>query len=176
MPSHSKKADLDHCLAQWHLKLEKVYKNDCDEGLTYVRLLGVIPLTPAMIDNWCITLEDGQAMINVLLNIPSFDLANKAPVLHPTHKAAAHLPSPSVDVNSLTSVLLLQTLTQSSLLTSQQVASQTPAVPCTPTHDQAAIVSSPPIPSPSQSKMCICTPSITGWLAQLHYEVICGWL
>ncbi|KIK24205.1 hypothetical protein PISMIDRAFT_10351 [Pisolithus microcarpus 441] len=120
MPSHSKKADLDHCLAQWHLKLEKVYKNDCDEGLTYVRLLGVIPLTPAMIDNWCITLEDGQAMINVLLNIPSFDLANKAPVLHPTHKAAAHLPSPSVDVNSLTSVLLLQTLTQSSLLTSQQ--------------------------------------------------------
>ncbi|KAI6033484.1 hypothetical protein BKA83DRAFT_4120971 [Pisolithus microcarpus] len=156
-----KKADLDQRLARWRLKLEKMYKNDHDEGLTYVGPLGAVPLTPAMIRDWCIALEDGQATIKVPPNIPSFDLANKAPILHPARKATAHLPSPSVDVNSLTSVLLLQTLTQSGLLTAGQQGTpqgstvphtpqKGPATPCTPSRNPVAAPSSPPIPSPSQ--------------------------
>ncbi|KAL4062948.1 hypothetical protein V8B97DRAFT_1849030, partial [Scleroderma yunnanense] len=103
----------------WHVKLIKQYKNEHDEGLTYVGPHGVIPLTLAMIHDWCLALDNGQATIAILMNILLFDPANKAALLHPTHKAMTHLPSLSVDINSLTSVLLLQTLSQSSLLTGQ---------------------------------------------------------
>ncbi|KAI6046204.1 hypothetical protein EDC04DRAFT_2598390 [Pisolithus marmoratus] len=79
-------------------------------------------------------MEDGQATINVPPNIPSFDIANKVPVLHPACKAPTHLLSPSVNINSLTLVLSLQMLTQSGLLIGHQEAT----------------TSSPPVPSPSQ--------------------------
>ncbi|KAI6099448.1 hypothetical protein EV401DRAFT_1894797 [Pisolithus croceorrhizus] len=78
-----KKTDLNNHLAQWHLKLQKLYKNKHDEGLTYVSPLGLIPLTPMMIQGWCLALEDGQATITTLPNIESFNMANKAPILHP---------------------------------------------------------------------------------------------
>ncbi|KAI6163600.1 hypothetical protein EDD17DRAFT_1428783, partial [Pisolithus thermaeus] len=55
-PTHTKKADLDQRLARWCLKLEKMYRNEHDEGLTYVGPLGAIPLTPAMIRDWCLAL------------------------------------------------------------------------------------------------------------------------
>ncbi|KAI5998888.1 hypothetical protein EDC04DRAFT_2909211 [Pisolithus marmoratus] len=149
-PTHKKKADLDQRLARWHLKLEKTYRNEHDEGLTYVGPLGAIPLTPTMICDWCLALEDGQAMISVPPNIPSFDPANKALALHPARKAPVHSLLPSVDVNSLTSVLLLQMLTQSSLLTSQLAAVLSSTIPHTSTRCQEATASSPPIPSPLQ--------------------------
>ncbi|KIK25101.1 hypothetical protein PISMIDRAFT_9872 [Pisolithus microcarpus 441] len=82
-----KKTNLNNCLAQWHLKLQKAYKNDHDEGLTYVGPLGLIPLMPVMIQDWCLALEDGQATITTLLNIESFNMANKAPIVHPMQKS-----------------------------------------------------------------------------------------
>ncbi|KAI6018704.1 hypothetical protein BKA83DRAFT_4496185 [Pisolithus microcarpus] len=135
------------------LKLEKMYKNNCDEELTYVGPLGAVPLTPAMICDWCIALEDRQATINIPPTIPSFDLANKAPILHPTCKAAAHLSLPSINAKSLMLVLLLQMLTQSSLLTaSQQVTPQGSAMPCTPYKGPAT----PCTPSCNQTNLGMC--------------------
>ncbi|KIK91253.1 hypothetical protein PAXRUDRAFT_149910 [Paxillus rubicundulus Ve08.2h10] len=81
-----------------------------------------------MVLDWCCALEEGQAMLKTPPNIESFNIANKAPVLHPAHKS--HIPTPisvpltlQVDVNSLTSVLLLQTLANSGLLSSTPVQS-----------------------------------------------------
>ncbi|KAI6038008.1 hypothetical protein EDC04DRAFT_2897025 [Pisolithus marmoratus] len=109
-----------------------MYSNEHDVGLMYVSPLGAIPLTPAMICDWCLTLEDVQATISVPPNIPSFDPENKAPALHPACKAPVHSPSPSVDVNSLTSVLL-QMLTQSGLLASWLAVPLSSTIPQTPT-------------------------------------------
>ncbi|KAI5988002.1 hypothetical protein EDC04DRAFT_2614644 [Pisolithus marmoratus] len=39
----SRKADLDSHLARWHLKLHRPYKNENDEGLTYIGPQGPIP-------------------------------------------------------------------------------------------------------------------------------------
>ncbi|KIK19815.1 hypothetical protein PISMIDRAFT_13386 [Pisolithus microcarpus 441] len=153
----TRKAVLDSHLARWHLKLHRVYKNDNDEGLTYIGPQGPIPLTPAMVCDWCLALEDGQATIATPPNIKSFNLANKVPFLHPARKAAAQPVTPATtDLNSLTSVLL-RTLTQLDTGLPQSPASPASTLPMfasptpqTPIWRQAHSMSSPPIPSPSQ--------------------------
>ncbi|KAI6043801.1 hypothetical protein EDC04DRAFT_2599890 [Pisolithus marmoratus] len=127
----SRKADLDSCLTQWHLKLHKAYKNKSDEGLMYIGPHGPIPLMPAMVCNWCLALEDGQATIITPPNIESFNLANKAPILHPACKAAAQPLNTSL-LHSLTS------------------PAPTPPTPQTPIQHQVHSTSSLPAPSPSQ--------------------------
>ena len=43
-------SDLDTHLAQWHIKLTKIYKNDDGNHLIYIAPSGAtIPLTPAMV-------------------------------------------------------------------------------------------------------------------------------
>ncbi|KAF8132039.1 hypothetical protein EV363DRAFT_1480092 [Boletus edulis] len=156
-------SNLDTHLARWRIKLAKKYKNDYDEGLTYITPSGVsIPLTPAMVLDWARALEEGQATVNMPPNIPSFDAANKAPFLHPARKAQAQTasqlpsPNPATDINSLTSVLLLQTianLSQSTGTRTPPVANPTPPIliPTTPVrHASAKATTSPPVPSPSQ--------------------------
>lgn len=49
-------------------------------------------------------------------NIQSFNPANKAPFLHHARQASVPSPSPAINVNTLTSILLIQMLTQSGLL------------------------------------------------------------
>ncbi|KAI6039959.1 hypothetical protein EDC04DRAFT_2602833 [Pisolithus marmoratus] len=156
--TRTKKADLNYCLVQWHLKLQKVYKNKHDEGLTYISPLGPLPLMPAMIHDWCLALEEGQATIAVPLNIESFNMANKAPVLHPVHKAAAQPASPAMtDLNSLTLAILLQTLAQLDSGLQHSPTASAPAPPMvvpptlqTPTWQRVNTTSSPPIPSLTQ--------------------------
>ncbi|KAI5980479.1 hypothetical protein EDC04DRAFT_2917958 [Pisolithus marmoratus] len=113
-------ADLDTQLAQWHIKLQCLHKNKHDEGFTYIGPMGPLMLTPAMILDWCQALEEGQVTLHTPPNIKSFNMANKATHLHPTCKAQAPAQPPmtQVDLNALTSVLLLQTLTKSSVLSS----------------------------------------------------------
>ncbi|KAI5982861.1 hypothetical protein EDD15DRAFT_2377076 [Pisolithus albus] len=112
---HVKKVDLDNRLAR------------CP--------LGSIPLTPAMVCDWCLALEDGQATIATPPNIESFSIANKAPILHPMRKAAvqaAQPPSPAAaDLNSLTLAILLEMLAQfdSGLHAPTSPASPTPQTP-----------------------------------------------
>ncbi|KAI6029022.1 hypothetical protein EDC04DRAFT_2898851 [Pisolithus marmoratus] len=161
-PNHTKEADLDNHLAWWQLKLQKAYKNKHNEGLTYIRPLGPIPLTPTMVHDWCLALEDGQATIAIPPNIELFNMANKAPVLHHACKMSTQAaPTPTADLNLLTSAILLCMLAQfdSSILhfpTTPPSASVTPipSVPQTPTQQHVAeggdTPSSPPIPSPSQ--------------------------
>ena len=48
-----KALDLDTRLACWRIKLQKLYKNEHDEGLTYVGPMGPLCLTPAMVLDWC---------------------------------------------------------------------------------------------------------------------------
>ncbi|KIK18458.1 hypothetical protein PISMIDRAFT_14367 [Pisolithus microcarpus 441] len=154
----TRKADLDSHLARWRLKLHRVYKNENDEGLTYIGPQGPIPLMPAMVCDWCLALEDGQATITTPLNIESFNLANKVPFLHPACKAAAQPVTPAAtDLNSLTLALLLQTLTQLNTGLPQSPASPASTLPMfasptpqTPVQRQVHSMSSPPIPSPSQ--------------------------
>ncbi|KAI5982136.1 hypothetical protein EDC04DRAFT_2616903 [Pisolithus marmoratus] len=157
--ARTKKANLDNCLAQWHLKLQKAYKNKHGEGLTYVSPLGSIPLMPAMIRDWCLALEDSQATIAMPPNIKSFNMENKAPILHPTCKATAQPAPPAMmDLNSLASVILLWTLTQldSGVLHSPTALSAStpspvvPPTPQTPTRQQVDTISSPLIPSLTQ--------------------------
>ncbi|KIK96477.1 hypothetical protein PAXRUDRAFT_40757, partial [Paxillus rubicundulus Ve08.2h10] len=76
------KANLNSHLAQWHIKLQQKYKNEHDEGLTYIGPLRALPLTPVMVLNWTCALEEGQATLSMPPNIESFDPANKAPILH----------------------------------------------------------------------------------------------
>ena len=45
-------SDLDTRLAQWRIKLTKLYTNEHDEGLTYIRASGAMWLTPAMVLDW----------------------------------------------------------------------------------------------------------------------------
>lgn len=44
--------DLEMCLARWHIKLARIYKNEHDENLTYIRPSGAMQLTPAMVLDW----------------------------------------------------------------------------------------------------------------------------
>ncbi|KAI6038826.1 hypothetical protein EDC04DRAFT_2895931 [Pisolithus marmoratus] len=114
-PSHGA-ADLNTCLVQWWIKLQQLHKNEQNEGFMYVGPMGPVPLTPAMILDWCHALEDGEATLCSPPNLESFNMANKAMYLHPMCKvqALAQPPPPTMpplDVNALTSVLLLQMLT-----------------------------------------------------------------
>ncbi|KAI6012345.1 hypothetical protein EDC04DRAFT_2609521 [Pisolithus marmoratus] len=96
------------------------YKNEHDEGLTYIGPLRPIPLMPAMVHNWCLALEDRQATIAVLPNIELFNAANKVPTLHPACKMLAQLDSsllntptpPSASMPSTSSPTTPQTPTQ----------------------------------------------------------------
>ncbi|KAI6046330.1 hypothetical protein EDC04DRAFT_2598139 [Pisolithus marmoratus] len=135
--------DLDTHLSQWHITLQQLHKNECDEGWTYIGPMGPVPLMPAMILDWCCALEEGQATLPTPPNIESFNIANKATYLHPVCKVqvqALAWPTPpaipSIDINSLALVLLLQTLTKSGILLTSAPA--TPGVssalfPVTPT-------------------------------------------
>ncbi|KIK72454.1 hypothetical protein PAXRUDRAFT_180643 [Paxillus rubicundulus Ve08.2h10] len=130
---------LDLRLACWHTMLEKKYQdNHLDNTFTYVGPLGALTLTPAMILDW-----SGQATLLMPQNIDSFDMAYKAPVLNPGRRAAQP-PSvldpihstPAVDLNTLTSVLLLQTSTRGGLVLPSSSEAQQPApqpIPKTPT-------------------------------------------
>ncbi|KAI6041786.1 hypothetical protein EDC04DRAFT_2892670 [Pisolithus marmoratus] len=152
-------ADLDARLARWQIKLQQLHKNEQNEGFTYVGPMGPIPLTPAMILDWCHALEDGEAMLHSPPNLESFNMANKAMYLHPMCKvqALAQPPPPTtppLDVNALTSVLLLQMLTKSGLLPSSVPATpsgQSILSPVTPPQANAEhSLSLPLIPSPTQ--------------------------
>ncbi|KAI6016744.1 hypothetical protein EDC04DRAFT_2903047 [Pisolithus marmoratus] len=127
---HVKKVDLDNHLAQWRLKLEKAYKNEQDEGLTYVGVLGSIPLMPAMVCDWCLVLEDGQAAMQAV---------------QPASPAA-------VDLNSLTSAILLWMLAQfdSSLHPPTSPASPMPQTPARNRVKDGDDRSLPPVPSPGK--------------------------
>ena len=97
--------------------------------------------------------DEGQATLTTPPNIPSFDIANKLHFLHSTRTAQpppAPTATPSVDLNSLTSVLLLQMLTNSGLLQSTSSPINAGVAP------QAALISStvPPVTSPG-----LCEPS-----------------
>ncbi|KAH0826292.1 hypothetical protein J3R83DRAFT_5769, partial [Lanmaoa asiatica] len=110
--------DLGARLMRWRVKLERLYKNEDDEGMTYVGPRGPLPLTPNMILDWCRALEEGQATLNMPPNIESFNVA-KNPMRNQAQgppAPASGLPvtvpiTPNVDINSLASVILLQTLT-----------------------------------------------------------------
>ncbi|KAF9231874.1 hypothetical protein BU15DRAFT_67972 [Melanogaster broomeanus] len=138
-------SDLDLRLARWRTMLEKKYWNDHGNGLTYVGPLGVLTLTPAMILDWCRALKAGKATLSTPPNIDSFNIAHKALALHPARKAmlSAPPPTPAIDVNALTSVLLLQTLTKSGLIPTNSTENLLPPTPMTPT----------PLPSHNISKL-----------------------
>ncbi|KAI5997734.1 hypothetical protein EDC04DRAFT_2909525 [Pisolithus marmoratus] len=154
-----KKVDLNNHLAWWQLKLQKAYKNEYNEGMTYVGPLGPIPLTLAMVCDWCLALEDGKAPISIPLNIKSFNMANKAPVLHHACKTSTQaVPPPTADLNMLTSAILICMLTQldSGLLHSLPTIPSgsitcVPSAPQTPTQQHVVeggnTPPSPPIPS-----------------------------
>ncbi|KAI9570934.1 hypothetical protein HD554DRAFT_2240850 [Boletus coccyginus] len=79
-----KMSDIESHLVHWRIKLQACYKNSYDEGYMYVSPMGTIALIPAMILDWCRALDEGQAMLTTLPNIPSFDMANNVHFLHPT--------------------------------------------------------------------------------------------
>ncbi|KIK74580.1 hypothetical protein PAXRUDRAFT_19731 [Paxillus rubicundulus Ve08.2h10] len=76
------KGNLDSHLAQWCIKLQQKYKNEHDEGLTYVGPLGALPLALVMVLDWAHALEEGQATLSMPPNIESFNPVNKVPILH----------------------------------------------------------------------------------------------
>ncbi|KAI6038105.1 hypothetical protein EDC04DRAFT_2604293 [Pisolithus marmoratus] len=93
---------------------------------------GPIPLTPAMVCDWCLVLEDGQATIATPPNTKSFNPANKVPILHPAHKAALQpVTLAMMGLNSLTLAILLWTLTQldSGLIHSPASPAPAPTLP-----------------------------------------------
>lgn len=100
-------------------------------------------------------------MLNMLPNIPSFDAANMALFLHPAHKEQAQKaasqslpsPNPAPDINSITSVLLLQML--ANLSSSGTCSPSTATVPTAPAltmpvHHVLERSASLPVPSPSK--------------------------
>ncbi|KAI6013895.1 hypothetical protein EDC04DRAFT_2904341 [Pisolithus marmoratus] len=128
--------------------LKKAYKNKHNERLTYIGPLGSIPLMPAIVWDWCLALEDGQATIATLPNIESFNMANKAPILHLMHKPAMHPAAPAaVDLNFLTSAILLWMLTQFDSGLHSPTSPVTPA-PQTPDCHQQTIALSPILSHP----------------------------
>ncbi|KAI6040593.1 hypothetical protein EDC04DRAFT_2602373 [Pisolithus marmoratus] len=99
--------------------------------------------------------EDGQAIIANPLNIKSFNLANKVPFLHPVCKAAAQPVTPTtMDLNSLTSAILLQTLTQLDTGLHQSLAPPASTLPtfASPTPDSHSVSSTQYIIPPLQVK------------------------
>ncbi|KIK14427.1 hypothetical protein PISMIDRAFT_17275 [Pisolithus microcarpus 441] len=106
-----------------------------------------------MVQDWCLALEDGQATIATLPNIESFNMANKAPILHLMCKAATQPAAPTaVVLNSLTSAILLWTLPQFNSGLHSPTSPITPT-PQTPGWCQVRDMdsrSSLPIPSPSK--------------------------
>ncbi|KIK91171.1 hypothetical protein PAXRUDRAFT_150098, partial [Paxillus rubicundulus Ve08.2h10] len=149
--------DLEVCLAQWCIKLAKIYKDSDDGHLTYIAPSGTtIPLTPVMVLDWAHALEEGQALLNMPPNIPSFDVANKALFLHKAHKAQAQKAasqSPPLDINSLMLVIPPQTLANLSSAGTHSPTTTTittvPA-PMTPVCCVPERSTSPLVPSPSQ--------------------------
>ncbi|KAI6016595.1 hypothetical protein BKA83DRAFT_4497681 [Pisolithus microcarpus] len=143
--------------------------------------MGPIPLTPAMILDWCCALEDGEATLHSLPNLNSFNVTNEATYLHPMCKMQALAqPTPpttlSLNVNSLTSVLLLQMLTKSGLLSSSVPAappSGSVPSPVTPTQAHAELItSSPLVPSPTQlSRFLLFAEMNLGVCNATRYEV-----
>lgn len=114
-------------------------------------------------------LEEGHVTLSTPPNIDSFNLANKAPILHSLRKTSTQLPlpspatvapapAPSIGINFLTSVLLIQTLAQSGFLSlaagnatppnAMQAPSQ--ATPYTPTQ-QKSHEDGPSLPQPIPS-------------------------
>ncbi|KAI9455311.1 hypothetical protein HD554DRAFT_2240524 [Boletus coccyginus] len=69
---------------------------------TYVGPMGTIALTLAMILDWCYALDEGQATLTTLPNIPLFDMANNSTGL-PVTKAPPH-GDPSVILPPATSL------------------------------------------------------------------------
>ncbi|KAG9317923.1 hypothetical protein JVU11DRAFT_2155 [Chiua virens] len=138
--------------------LTKKYKNDWNEGLTYITLSGdALPLTPAMVLDWARAMEEGQALLNMPPNIPSFNPKNKVQFLHPARKAQAlnTVQSPAQNsampnINSITSVILLQTLANLSQPTGLPHSPNIPALPTTPVRRASERSTSPPVLSPSQ--------------------------
>ncbi|KAG6380500.1 hypothetical protein JVT61DRAFT_8658 [Boletus reticuloceps] len=119
--SHSAKTEHDNHLGLWRLRLQKKHKNKHNDGMTYIGPFGALSLTQPMILDWAHAIEEGHATLDTPPNIDSFNTANKAPILHARRAQAQLLPPvpapvPAIDVNSLTSVLLIQTLAQSGLL------------------------------------------------------------
>lgn len=97
--------------------------------------------------------EEWQATINTPPNIESFNLAAKGTCLHPLRKVQvlSQLATPgSIDVNSLTSVLLLQTLTN---LNSGLMQSAT-APPPTESAESAQITTNNPLPPNPMTLPC----------------------
>ncbi|KAI6096257.1 hypothetical protein EV401DRAFT_1895814 [Pisolithus croceorrhizus] len=151
LPWAIKSSDDSECTSN-SSKLRKGYKNRHDEGITYISPLGSIPLTPTMIQDWCLALEDGQATIATLPNIELLNMANKAPILHLMQKAAAQPTPTALDFNSLTLTILPWTLTQFNAALCSPTAPVTP-MPQTPKWPKVKDTdsrSSPPIPSPSK--------------------------
>ncbi|KAI6107739.1 hypothetical protein EV401DRAFT_1891929 [Pisolithus croceorrhizus] len=96
--------------------------------------------------------EDGQATITPLPNIKSFNMDNKAPILHPMSKAATQPTPTALDLNSLTLAILLWMLAQFDAGLHSLTAPVTP-MPQTPKQPKVKDMdgrSSPPIPSPSK--------------------------
>ncbi|KIO01842.1 hypothetical protein M404DRAFT_89195, partial [Pisolithus tinctorius Marx 270] len=152
-----KHSDLDMRLAWWCMKLLSWYKNENNEGMTYVGPAGPIPLSPAMVLDWCHALDEGQATLSVPPNLESFNWSNKALFLHPACKVQAQA-SQNIDINSITGVLLLQMLANSGLLSPSVSSACTSPVPppATPTCMPQDPPISPPIPSPSHLSHFLC--------------------
>ncbi|KAI6039442.1 hypothetical protein EDC04DRAFT_2895240 [Pisolithus marmoratus] len=166
--SHSA-ADLDTHLAQWWIKLQQLHKNEQNKGFTYVGPMGPILLTPAMILDWCHALEDGEATLRSPPNLESFNMANKVTYLHPMRKvqALAQPPPPTMlplDVNALTSVLLLQMLTKSGLLPS--------SVPTTPSGQSILSLVTPPRANAEHSPSSPLVPLPTQLSCFLHFAEV----
>ncbi|KAG2112368.1 uncharacterized protein F5147DRAFT_651002 [Suillus discolor] len=99
------------------LLIIKKWGNSYDNSVTYVHQSGMeIPCTPAMIKDWARTMYDGEATTTVPPNIPYFDPAKCEPALHPMRRSTVVTSTPAstsintTDINSLTSMLLLQTV------------------------------------------------------------------
>ncbi|KIO01833.1 hypothetical protein M404DRAFT_149000, partial [Pisolithus tinctorius Marx 270] len=61
-----KHSDLNMHLAWWCMKLLSWYKNENDEGMTYIGPVGPIPLSPAMVLDWCHALVSPLLLMNIL--------------------------------------------------------------------------------------------------------------
>ncbi|KIO10419.1 hypothetical protein M404DRAFT_129759 [Pisolithus tinctorius Marx 270] len=173
-----KHSDLDMRLAQWRMKLLSRYKNENNEGMTYVGPAGPIPLSPVMVLDWCHALDEGQATLLVPPNLESFNWSNKVPFLHPARKVQAQV-SQNIDINSITGVLLLQMLANSGLLSPSVSSARTSPVlpPATPTRVPQDPPISPPIPSPShlshflryaESNLGVCNATLYEWELELQ--------
>ncbi|KAI6014756.1 hypothetical protein BKA83DRAFT_4498896 [Pisolithus microcarpus] len=139
--------DLDLHLARWCIKLQQLHKNEHDEGRTYIGLTGA-----------------------VLFNMSASCMQAAQALIHPMPPA-----TPTININSLTSVLLLQTLTKSGLLSSlTPVAPAIPPAssPVTPTQPAMnPVPCSPLVPSPTQLLHFLCYAEVNlGICNAIRYE------